>query len=95
MTQKTLSKSLIVATVLGIGMMVAPGLASAGDSPAKIEPADPAVLAQYGGGNLPMLSSSGEVVTGNAWCDPISDQCLQHPWMHPMRATGKSGQSDK
>ncbi len=93
MTQKTLSKSLIVATLLGIGVIVAPGLANA--DAAKIEPANPAVVTQYGAGNLPMLSSGGEVVTGGAWCYPTDNQCLHHPWMHPMRATGKSGKIDK
>lgn len=85
MTQKTLSKSLIVATVLGIGMMVAPGLASASDA-AKIQPANPAVLAQYGAGNLPLLSSGGEVVTGGAWCDPFSGVCQAHPWTKHHRS---------
>lgn len=83
MTQKTLSKSLIVATLLGIGVIVAPNLANA--DAAKIEPANPAVLAQYGAGNLPLLSSGGEVVVGNAWCDPLTGICQMHPWTKHRR----------
>lgn len=81
MTQ--LSKSLVVATLLGIGVIVAPSLAKA--DAAKIEPVNPAVMQQYGGDDLPLLSSGGEVVTGNAWCDPITNACLTHPWKHHKR----------
>lgn len=84
MTQKTFSKFLRVATVLIIGMMVAPGLASAKlggvKRGAKIEPADSSIMMTYGSDNLPLLSSGGTIVTGNAWCDPLNGTCLAHPW---------------
>ena len=85
MTPTTSSQSLIVAALFGIGVIVAPSLASAGDSAAKIEPADPATLAPYGD-DVPMLSSGGNVVTANAWCDPITGVCQTHPWNHHGRS---------
>jgi hypothetical protein len=79
MTLKSATRPLIVATLLGLGVIVAPNLASAGDSAAPIQPVDPSTLAEYGS-NMPLLSSGGSVVTGDAWCDPITNQCLKHAW---------------
>jgi len=83
MTLKT-SKSLVAAALLGLGVIVAPNLANAGDSAAPIQPVDPATLTTYGG-SMPLLSSGGDVVTGNAWCDPLTGACMEHPWTHHKR----------
>ena len=87
---QTSSKSLVAAALLGLGVIAAPSFALAGDSAAKIEPVDPATLNAYGG-NIPLLSSGGKLVTGDAWCDPVKgdpvkDDCLKHPWNHPKHS---------
>jgi hypothetical protein len=78
MTRKSATRSLLVAAMLGLGTIVVPNLASAGESAAPIQPADPNIQAQSGSN---ALASNGSVVeTGNAWCDPITNQCLTHAW---------------
>jgi hypothetical protein len=81
MTRKSVMRSLLAAAVLGLGTIVAPGLASAAHtSAAPIQPVDPNTLAQYGS-DMPALASNGSMVeTGNAWCDPLTNQCLAHAW---------------
>lgn len=78
-------RSLAAAALIGIGVVVAPSLVSARDEPAPIEPANPQTLA-VPGDNMPLLSSGGEVITGNAWCDPVTQKCeRKHPWDHHKR----------
>lgn len=88
MTLKTFT-SLAAAALFGIGMLVAPSLASAKEPAVRVQPVDPAVIAAYGD-DLPLLSSGGEVVTGNAWCDEISGICQMHPWTHSARHGARS-----
>ena len=99
MTQKIVSKFLRVAALLIISLMVAPGLANAklggvSKHGAQPRPVDSSIMATYGD-SMPLLSAYGDPVTGNAWCYPTDNQCLQHPWMHHMRTTGTSAKSDK
>ena len=83
MTHLPSPKSPMAGALFGLAMILAPNLASAGDSAAPIQPADPAIVATYG--SMPLLASDGTVVTGNAWCDPLTNVCDAHPWYQSHR----------
>jgi hypothetical protein len=66
---------------LGGALLPSPAFADSHDHAAPIQAADSSgLVANEAGSNV--YSSGGAPVMTNAWCDPLTNTCDRHPWVH-------------